>query len=110
STWLNDREWEDPTTRPSPVDQRCYFHRLPGTARKRPPQNEYVDSCPECRHVKAANGTRQADPAPFRPPAAPKSLPTAAELAALRPPKRLKVVIQQSDGSEQPVDLEAAGG
>ena len=36
--------------------------------------------------------------------------PTREQLAALRPPKRLKVVIQQSDGSEQPVDLEAAGG
>lgn len=50
-----------------PADPRCYFHRtFPNVSRKHPPGRSYTEGCPDCKHLKAANGTRQSEPAPLR--------------------------------------------
>jgi|SRR6185312_659232 len=43
------------------ADERCAFHRAHGTRGKLPRDGGH-DSCPECRHARAASGTRQSDP------------------------------------------------
>jgi len=48
----------------APADDRCAYHRAAGTRGKLPRGGGY-DSCPECRHAKAASGTRQSEPAPL---------------------------------------------
>lgn len=110
STWINGRCFEqepNEVLRVGPVqalpDPRCSFHRLPNTRGKaaRAP----LASCPECKHAAAAQRGRESEPTP----AAAIVPATREQLAALRPPKQIKVVIQQPDGSEQPVDLEATG-
>jgi len=65
ATYLNQRRWEDEPTsssRPTAVDLRCRFHRLPGTRGKLPDRTPPLEGCPECRHAKAANGSRQGEP------------------------------------------------
>ncbi len=66
-------------------DARCAFHRAFGTIGKLPRNGPILD-CPECKHVAARQGTRQADPTPLED-VMPKWAGTPAsadELAALR--------------------------
>jgi hypothetical protein len=65
STWLNARghtqEWT--SAKKPPKESRCGFHRAFGARGKRPPAGWFAD-CPECRHARAAAGTRQSDASP----------------------------------------------
>lgn len=48
--------------KPKAQDDRCFFHRAPGTLRRRPPMG-WQDACPECKHARAGGGTRTGEPA-----------------------------------------------
>jgi len=82
-TVLVERRWEDPASAPDPAPKeapRCWYHQKPGTNGKT--SNKPDRLCPECKHVAAALGTREAEPtAPSLPTFTPPPAWTAEERA-----------------------------
>lgn len=78
-SWL-----ERAQNRPAPraPDARCAYHRAFGTLGKRPPAG-WEDSCPECKHARAAGAGRASEVTSV----ADLAAETAKRLAAQKPPK-----------------------